>query len=134
MASYIHYERFCSSCKRYFEGKLKDCPKCNGQVKTVNKWFVTFRSEELGKVKQKKLGAFTTKSDAEQAYMQYCIGEKTPTSAYTFEILATEVVERHKTENKSSSYLAYRNMLFNRLNKLLKLVIITVLRLSRLTH
>jgi integrase len=121
MATYIHYERFCSACKRYYEGKLKECPKCNGAVKNVNKWYVTFRAEEFGQNKQKKLGAFTTKSEAELAYMQYSVGDKTPTSSYTFEMLALEVIERHKTENKSSSYLAYRNLLFNRLKPLLKM-------------
>ena len=121
MATYIHYERFCSSCRRYFEGKIKECPKCNGAVKNVNKWYVTFRAEEFGQTKQKKLGAFLTKNEAEQAYMQYSVGDKTPTSSYTFEMLALEVIEKLKSENKSSSYLAYRNMLFNRLHKLLKL-------------
>ena len=103
MATYIHYERFCSSCRRYFEGKIKECPKCNGTVKNVNKWYVTFRAEEFGQTKQKKLGAFTTKNEAEQAYMQYSVCDKTPTSSYTFEMLALEVLEVKKQENKSSA-------------------------------
>ena len=120
MATYIHYERFCSSCRRYFEGKIKECPKCNGTVKNVNKWYVTFRAEEFGQTKQKKLGAFTTKNEAEQAYMQYSVGEKAPTSSYTFEMLALEVLEVKKQENKSSSYMHFKNIYFNRLSPLLQ--------------
>ena len=121
MATYIHYERFCSTCKRYYEGKLKACPKCDSPVKNVNKWYVTFRAEEFGKTKQKKLGAFTTKSEAEQAYMQYSLGDKTPTSSYTFEMLATEIIEIQKTNNKAGSYLQKKNVYFNRLAPFLKM-------------
>lgn len=121
MATYIHYERFCSKCKRYYKEKIKNCPKCSGELKNVNRWFVTFRAVEFGEPKQKKLGSFNTKGDAEQAYIQYTIGDKSVQSSYTFEMLAYEVVERHRTESKSSSYVAYKNLLFNRLKKLLKL-------------
>ena len=121
MATYIHYERFCSSCKRYYEGKLKECPKCNGAVKNVNKWYVTFRAEEFGQNKQKKLGAFHTKNEAELAYMQYSVGDKTPTSSYTFEMLATEIVERQKLDRKAGSYLQKKNVYFNRLAPFLKI-------------
>lgn len=119
MASYIHYERFCSACKRYFEGKLKECPKCKGQVKTINKWFVKFRTEEFGKTIQKKLGAYPTKSDAELAYMQYSLGDKKLTSSYTFEHLVAEVLEREKSQNKTSSYISYKSIYFNRLKQLM---------------
>lgn len=121
MATYIHYERFCSACKRYYEGKIKECPKCSGAVKNVNKWYVTFRAEEFGQNKQKKLGAFLTKNDAEQAYMQYTLGDKTPTFSYTFEMLALEVLAKEKSENKTSSYVAYKSIYFGRLSNLLKI-------------
>ena len=121
MATYIHYERFCPLCKRYYEGKIPTCNKCNGVLKITNKWYVTFRTEEFGIKKQKKLGSYETKSAAERAYMEYNVTDNRPTSAYTFEMLAYEVIERHKNESKSSSYLAYKNMYFNRLKMLLKL-------------
>lgn len=121
MATYIHYERFCSACKRYFEGKTKECPKCSGAVKNVNKWYVTFRAEEFGQNKQKKLGAFTTKSEAELAYMQYLSGDNIPNFSYTFLNLVNDVLEREKRENKTSSYVSYKTIYYKRLAELLPL-------------
>lgn len=119
MASYIHYERYCSNCKKYFEKKPSTCSKCGNALKSINKWYVTFRYDDLGVTKQKKLGAFKTKADAEQGYLQLYNNSKDLPINYTFEQLIADVLLKQKAENKSSSYVSYKTIYkrFARINK-----------------
>lgn len=123
MPSYIHYERFCGTCKRYFENRLNSCPLCEGKVKPINKWYVTFRAEDCGKIKQKKLGAFLSKSACEKAYAEYILQSHDHKQAegYGFLSLVADVLARQKSENKSATYLAYSNIYYNRLTELHRL-------------
>lgn len=112
MATYIHYERYCPSCKQYFKEKRLICPKCRGELKTVNRWYVTFRAVEYGKCKQKKLGAYTSKKEAERAYMEYESGIKRRENpiGITFGEICDEVLRQIKAECKTSSWVSTRGI------------------------
>ena len=111
MATYIHYERYCPSCKQYFKEKRLTCPKCRGELKTVNRWYVTFRAVEYGKYKQKKLGAYTSKKEAERAYMEYESGIKRRENpiGITFGEICDEVLRQIRGElNIKPRFILFR--------------------------
>lgn len=123
MATYIHYERYCPSCKQYFKEKRLTCPKCRGELKTVNRWYVTFRAVEYGKYKQKKLGAYTSKKESERAYMEYESGIKRRENpiGITFGEICDEVLRQIKAECKTSSWVSTRGIFEIRFANLRKL-------------
>ena len=128
MATYIHYERYCPSCKQYFKEKRLTCPKCRGELKSVNRWYVTFRAVEYGKYKQKKLGAYSSKKEAERAYMEFESGVKRRENpiGITFGEICDEVLRQIKAECKSSSWVAARGIFEIRFKALRKKRIIDI--------
>ncbi len=118
MATYIHYERYCPQCKIYLKEKRLTCPKCRSEVKNANKWYVQFRAVEYGEYKQKKLGAYTSKKEAERAYLEYESGIKRRENpiGITFGELCDEVLRQIKAECKTSSWVAARGIYGTRLS------------------
>lgn len=116
MASYLHYERYCPKCARYIEEKRLTCPKCRTALKNVNKWYVRFRALENGELKNKKLGAYASKKDAERAYLDYENGKKRRESAIgiTFGEVCDDLLRQIKSECKTSSWLDTRGIFNNR--------------------
>lgn len=116
MATYIHYERYCPQCKIYLKEKRLTCPKCRSEVKNANKWYVQFRAVEYGEYKQKKLGAYTSKKEAERAYLEYESGIKRRENpiGITFGELCDEVLRQIKAECKTSSWVCTSGIFENR--------------------
>lgn len=123
MASYLHYERYCPKCAKYLTEKRVLCPKCRSELKNVNKWYVRFRALENGELKNKKLGAYASKKDAERAYLDYENGKKRRESAIgiTFGEVCNDLLRQIKSECKTSSYLEAVNIFNNRFQSLRKI-------------
>lgn len=127
MASYIHYEKYCNICRKYFTKKYKVCSKCGAALENINKWYITFRCVELGKEKQKKLGAFDTKKEAEEAYQEYCFRPKLAIINVSVDELVREMEESIKAQNKPSTLFNFRNA-YNRLPQIHKLQVRNIKR------
>jgi len=79
---------------------------------------VQFRAVEYGEYKQKKLGAYTSKKEAERAYLEYESGIKRRENpiGITFGELCDEVLRQIKAECKTSSWVAARGIYGTRLS------------------
>lgn len=123
MASFLHYERYCPKCARYIDEKRLTCPKCRGELKPVNKWYVRFRAMENGELKNKKLGAYASKKDAERAYLDYENGKKRRENVIgiTFGEVCDNLLIQIKSECKTSSWLEAVNIFNNRFKSLRKI-------------
>ena len=123
MAFFVHYERYCPKCARYIDEKRLTCPKCRGELKPVNKWYAQFRAMENGVYKQKKLGAYASKKDAERAYFDYENGKKRRENVIgiTFGEVCDEILHQIKAECKTSSWLDTRGIFQNRFSSLRKI-------------
>ena len=128
MASYLHYERYCPKCAKYLTEKRVLCPKCRSELKKVNKWYAQFRALEYGEYKQKKLGAYNSKKEAERAYLEYESGIKRRENpiGITFGEICDEVIQQMKAECKQSSWITDRGIFNIRLAPLRKLPMIDV--------
>lgn len=128
MASYLHYERYCPKCAKYLTEKRVLCPKCRSELKSVNKWYVRFRALEYGEYKQKKLGAYNSKKEAERAYLEYESGIKRRENpvGITFGEVCNEVLRQIKAECKTSSWVAARGIFEVRFETLQKKRIVDI--------
>nr|DAH30476.1 MAG TPA: Integrase [Caudoviricetes sp.] len=128
MASYLHYERYCPKCAKYLTEKRVLCPKCRSELKSVNKWYVRFRALEYGEYKQKKLGAYNSKKEAERAYLEYESGIKRRENpvGITFGEVCDDVLKQIKAECKTSSWIAARGIYGTRLLFLQKIRMIEI--------